>query len=250
MGPADRATDPGAPRSVGPWGPATTIAWGILLFGINSASQVLGLLPGVAAFWAMGLSSDQIHEWATSGLNFSLALLVACPVTVLGCGLFAALRRGPTLTDYFAVKPVSGRTLAAWVVLQAGLSVGISVLNHWLDEPVPEVMVDMMSTAVYLPLLWAAVGVAGPLTEEVFMRGFLYAGLERGPGGRWMAVGVTSVAFALLHAGQYGWFAVAQVGLLGLAFGMARALTGSILVPVVMHIFNNLMALALFDGKG
>jgi membrane protease YdiL (CAAX protease family) len=80
-----------------------------------------------------------------------------------------------------------------------------------------------------------------PLCEETFFRGLLFRGLlaRFGPA---MALGATSVLFALLHR------TVVQTGLmvfLGCYFGLLVWLTGSLWASLIAHGVNNLAVLTL-----
>lgn len=88
--------------------------------------------------------------------------------------------------------------------------------------------------------------------EEVLMRGYLMAYL-----GQWMelwpAVGVSSVIFGLAHLYQGPANAV-RTGVMGLLFGTAYALTGSLWTPILMHAlldaFSGLTAYVALTDSG
>lgn len=91
-----------------------------------------------------------------------------------------------------------------------------------------------------------------PLIEELFFRGFLYPVLAR-RGGVAAAVLLTSVAFTLIHASQLAgaWLPLVILFFVGLAFTLARAWTGSVAVPYLMHLGYNLTLFAgLFVSTG
>ena len=91
-----------------------------------------------------------------------------------------------------------------------------------------------------------------PLIEELFFRGFLYPVLAR-RGGVPAAVLLTSLAFTLIHASQLAgaWLPLVILFFVGLAFTLARAWTGSVAVPYLMHMGYNLTLFAgLFVSTG
>ena len=91
-----------------------------------------------------------------------------------------------------------------------------------------------------------------PVIEELFFRGFLYPVLAR-RGGVPAAVLATSVAFTLIHVSQLAgtWLPLVILFFVGLAFTLARAWTGSVAVPYLMHLGYNLTLFAgLFVSTG
>jgi membrane protease YdiL (CAAX protease family) len=87
--------------------------------------------------------------------------------------------------------------------------------------------------------------IAAPLTEELVFRGCFY-GVLRQVGGRWLAIGVTAVVFALIHG-----HAASIPGLLILAVALALLyeVTGSLWAPLALHaVFNGLSLLGTILG--
>jgi len=77
-----------------------------------------------------------------------------------------------------------------------------------------------------------------PLCEEILYRGLLWGALEKLGAGRWIAAGVTTLVFALLH------FEILRTPLLLVAtipIALARVHTGRLLASVVAHQVNNLL---------
>ncbi len=79
--------------------------------------------------------------------------------------------------------------------------------------------------------------------EEVFFRGALQQVLQRWLGNKHIAVLVTALLFALAHGDVYG--LVPRFGL-GVLLGYLFALSGSIVVNVCTHFFNNAMVVILY----
>lgn len=237
----------GAGGVKGPWGPWMSLLFGFVVFIAYSTAQGVALLPWVLARAAAGASPQALQEAALTGMNLAFATLFGCPILLLACGLLAWARQGPAVAEYLAIRRVRIGPLAGWVVTTALLAVGLSALNHALGRPPPEFIVSSYATAGYMPLFWAAIAVCAPVGEEVLFRGFLFAGLAASRLGQGGTVVATSVLFAVVHGGQYGWMDLAQVGLMGVAFGLARARTGSLVAPVSMHVALNLIALTMYE---
>ena len=88
------------------------------------------------------------------------------------------------------------------------------------------------------PLVFGGVVVA-PLVEEIFFRGFVFAGLKKGYG--WKTAMLTSAArFALIHLRP---LAMPPIFLLGLVFAHLYQRSGSVWPAVILHILVNGLAL-------
>ncbi len=87
-------------------------------------------------------------------------------------------------------------------------------------------------------LLLAGILVA-PVVEELFFRGFLYAGLAQRYTWRRAAV-ITSALFALIHLQP---FAIPPIFILGYIFAYLYRRSGSIWPAVVMHVSTNALGL-------
>jgi len=106
-------------------------------------------------------------------------------------------------------------------------------------------MEGKMTWAMYGTLLFSA-GIAAPIGEEVFFRGFLYNCAKRRFG---IGAGIilSAVVFALIHGGP---IAVVAIVPMGIVLAYAYEKTGSLWVPIVMHAVNNSVAVtAVFLGS-
>lgn len=103
---------------------------------------------------------------------------------------------------------------------------------------VPAALRHVLAGREVLPLdgylSWALIVTIVAVAEESLLRGSLFTVLERRHGTA-IAVAVTSVAFALLHAPVYGWAVVPLDLAVGVWLGALRAVTGSVTAPVIAH---------------
>ena len=83
--------------------------------------------------------------------------------------------------------------------------------------------------------------VAAPLFEEIFFRGFMFAGLQHSRLGPIGAMVLSSLAWAIIHL-QYDLYGITQIFLGGLLLGYARFRSGSIFPAIAMHALMNLIA--------
>jgi len=97
---------------------------------------------------------------------------------------------------------------------------------------------------------WAAVSISAGVCEEFVMRGFLiqyFRGALEGPLhlGLTSAVLLSTLAFGLGHAYQ-GITGVVRTALAGLVFALLTVLSGSLLLPIVLHALADLSALGAY----
>ncbi len=90
--------------------------------------------------------------------------------------------------------------------------------------------------------LACAIVFAAPLTEEIAFRGFLYRGWAASPLGPAGTIVLTSAIWAVMHL-QYETFYLVQIFGLGLVFGWLRWRSGSTLLPLLLHVLVNFIAL-------
>ena len=102
-------------------------------------------------------------------------------------------------------------------------------------------VLESYKNANNLPLLYLGVVFLGPLFEEILFRGFLFKGLQRSFLGGTGAVIISSIIFSIIHI-QYG-FAVIVLLLfpMALLLGYARLKSNSLILPILLHSFNNLL---------
>jgi membrane protease YdiL (CAAX protease family) len=84
--------------------------------------------------------------------------------------------------------------------------------------------------------------VAGPILEELVFRGVAFGLLVRTRLGAGGAVVATALIWSLVHV-QYSAVVIAIIFVSGLVLGLARWRSGSIFLPVAMHMLWNLYAI-------
>lgn len=86
-----------------------------------------------------------------------------------------------------------------------------------------------------------AVGILGPIAEELIFRGWFFGILEKRVGAA-LTIIATAVGWALLHYG-YSFAVIGVIIVDGLILGLARLRTRSVFPPIVMHALYNLYAI-------
>jgi len=160
-----------------PWGFWGTLGLGLLVaaafVGASQLAFVLFLV--LAPAWGIEVSPE---TWRTNGLLWTLSVAFSAPAMLGFTWLFARLRRGIRVGEYLALKRAQTRDVALFCTLLLGWLVLSDHLAVLCRQPVvPEVMLEVYRTAYFPPLLWLALIVGAPISEEIFFRGFLFKGI-------------------------------------------------------------------------
>lgn len=186
---------------------------------------VLGIVPGAVGLLAMLIANITAGGSLPRALGYSWSRLPGGLVH----GAVGAM---------IALPLIFAASIAVQFVYQL---VGF---QHPEAHELLEAMQGSESPVIRLALIGAAVIVA-PLWEELLFRGHLQSlvsgwlsrfGARPGAWPRWIAVVVTSLAFASIHPG----WTTPMIFALSILLGYAYERTGNLWVPIVMH--------ALFNG--
>jgi tetratricopeptide (TPR) repeat protein/membrane protease YdiL (CAAX protease family) len=137
-----------------------------------------------------------------------LTVLVATGVWTLGYFAYA------NLIESITHKPMPDQEIVSWI--KAGMQ-----SSPWLT--------------------FVGIAIAAPIAEEILFRGLLYGALQRWLSPRWTIV-VTAVVFAAVHL-QPVYF-LPLFGL-GLVLGLGRHQSGTLALPVFIHLLNNSISLLI-----
>jgi len=128
------------------------------------------------------------------------------------------------------------------------LALGVQVAQSFLPLPKSMPIQELLKEPAHAWLLTAFGVLVAPFVEEMFFRGFLYPVLARRlPLAA--AVLLTALAFTSIHGPQLAnhWAPLLLLFTVSLAFTLARALTGSVAVPFLMHVgYNSTLFAVLF----
>lgn len=131
------------------------------------------------------------------------------------------------------------------VFLGAFLLLGLAIegLAHLSPAFRTDFMQQVLATSTSTLQLVLGVGIMAPLFEEFLLRGLLQGSL-RHLVDEHLAVAITAGVFALMHM-QYSPAIMLLILPTGVLLGYARSRSGSIWVPVALHILNNLATVFL-----
>jgi membrane protease YdiL (CAAX protease family) len=136
------------------------------------------------------------------------------------------------------VRPPLGLS-ALLLAVYLGWMLGSDALIHWRGpwDWRPWLAVPLAASAMRV----LAVGILGPIAEELLFRGWFFGLLDKRVGPV-LTIVVTGVGWALLHY-DYPWQVIAVIVVDGLLLGLARWKTRSVFPPMVMHALYNLYAI-------
>lgn len=227
--------------------------WATIGLSLVIGSAAVSVQALFAAAWVVALMIGNGAPIATEQLtgdgNFLLySTLVSYPAVIGMMILFIKIRPGNSLREYLDIRKPSVKSLLAWGAWLCGLLILSAVLDPFIQEAPADFMTAMLLTAPR----WLVVGLlvfAAPIVEELFFRGFMFKGIAASTIGGTGAVVLTTLAWVAIHGFQYGWVALLYLALLGTILGMARLKTRSVMVPTVLHIVNNLLAVSAFMAE-
>ncbi|MGG1551633.1 CPBP family intramembrane glutamic endopeptidase [Paenibacillus ferrarius] len=127
--------------------------------------------------------------------------------------------------------------------------IGLSALSIWLAGGVA--FTRLPGSGDQLPALIGGlclfIGVA--VNEELFARGYLQGLAKRQYGARW-GIAISTIVFALLHAKNPGMWSsmmpLLNLLLAGLLFGLCREYSGSLWLPIGLHVSWNFIQGCVF----
>jgi len=166
-------------------------------------------------------------------------LKVVFPLVVIACVFVVArLRRLSWREDLGLIRPPAGES-ALWIAVYVAWMLLTDRLIGWRGPW--DFTVWVQSPLIVNVLRVLAVSFLGPIGEELTFRGFLYGRLARTRLGVVGTIVVLAAAWAAIHT-DYSLPVVLVIFVSGLLLGVARYRTGSVLLPIAMHVVWNLYA--------
>ena len=211
--------------------------------GVASALLIYGaayLLAALVAPRVLGEASGRPDD----GLYRSVFVLIAASAG--GSLLAAAAARRATVRAILSGDAAHAKRPWRWsLALHLPLIVAYQLcvwgvrraVTGAAEDPVAARLLDTAPTIV-LPV--AAIGVVGPIYEELFWRGLVQGALLRMLGSAWPAVLLTSGLFAASHFG-YPPIQLTYMLCFGAYLGFLRHASQSLHVPICLHVAWNLL---------
>ena len=152
------------------------------------------------------------------------------------------------VTDYLALKPFALNVAMGVVGLWLLFAIGTETLTYVLDKDPTAFVDELYASAKPKWLLILTMVVVAPIYEELMFRGILWSAVREqflGKKGIWLATLVTSLLFSIIHL-QYEFYEMSVIFILALLLSYARVKSGSLYLPILLHIINNGIAMWMY----
>jgi len=236
-----------------PWGFWATIAFSLIAFIVMSMIQgivlvVYAMQQGTKFDINDKNFTESINKYALDGDLLGLAEIPSATVGVLLILWFASMRKSISVKQYLHLYWPRIGSILKWLGIMFLVMIGMQIAMTSLGVETPSFMTDVYGSTENKWLLWVAVVIGAPFFEEFLFRGFLFEGLRHSFSkltssavGTTLAVLITSGIWAVIHM-QYGWIEIISIFAIGIALAVARLKTGSLYVPIAMHMMMNFLA--------
>jgi membrane protease YdiL (CAAX protease family) len=240
--------------------PGLEFAMGVALFSmvllVFMLVQFVVMLNGVLAVDpAFGPDASLIDLIRSPGLNALMerylyhgdiiahtALWSGVVGTLLIVGSVYLWKRGG-LVDFLGLRLASVRQFILWTAAFLLLAAVLELLMRMVPSFQTDFMERVLGSSTDRVLLAVGVGLMAPLFEEFLLRGLLLGSIRHITDAH-SAVALSAGVFTLMHL-QYSWTVMLLILPLGVVLGYARVKSGSIWVPVLLHVINNMATVLL-----
>jgi uncharacterized protein len=224
----------------------TIIPWLLLVV-------VLQTIPGTSS-GASGARKLAPAADILGGIIFLLFTAIVEGAFLLAPLIISIRSRAPGTTWYGALRALGLRSTRFWpavgwvifgliVVYVVTIIYGVLIQTfHWSLQTNGDALVQEARTMPFT-VIGALIGavVIAPFCEEIFFRGFLFAGLLRGMTVLWATL-ISTALFTIVH-GDIG--SAVPLFAIGLMLAVIRWRTGSIWPGMALHMLNNAIASVL-----
>jgi uncharacterized protein len=221
----------------------TIVPW-LLLLGLSQASTPAAVGSGTGGRLAPAVD-------ILGGIIFLLFTAVVEGAFLLAPLIVAVRSRTPGTTRWGSLLALGLRTTPllpalGWILLGLivviAVTIGYGLLVQVFHLPLQTNAETLTNEAKTMPftVLGALIGAVfiAPFCEEIFFRGFVFAGLLRGTNVVWATL-VATVLFTLVH-GDIG--SAVPLFVIGLMLAVIRWRTGSVWPGIGLHMLNNAIA--------
>lgn len=257
-GPEQRSPERFQPTYVRP--PGLEFAMGVALFGmvimvfflIQSGVFISGVLRHSPDLMAEGFSfsllSDPRMKERMSDLAFNGDLMAQMAIwggaiCILLIILSVRLWKRSQTNAFLGLRIPHWKQVLLWLGVFIALGLMTELLAHLSPAFRTDFMTKVISSTTDLFWLVLGVGIIASLFEELLLRGLLFGSI-RHMFDEHTAVALTAGVFAVMHM-QYDPAVMLLILPMGIVLGYARARSGSIWVPVLLHTLNNLLTVLL-----
>ena len=174
-------------------------------------------------------------------LDAKLMIICLTANSIAVLALFFLMRWTQVSRSYVRSRPWA---VLFWCALAAA---GAVIPSTWLQEQMPELPnFAEQEFDMILKDRWGylAVGLLAPVCEELVFRGAVLRSLLRWAGHHWVAIAISALLFALVHANPAQ---MPHAFVIGLLLGWLYYRTDSVVPGVVYHWVNNSIAYVVYN---
>ena len=197
---------------------------------------------------------DIFYLGSNNGTIVSVSIIVSLLILTVLSVVIIRIRRGNS-RHYLALKPFSLALGIGMFGLLLLFMIASQALTYWLDKAPSDFVDPLYQSVSSVWLLVLAMVIIAPIYEELVFRGLLWKAIseqfaeqsskQSDAKGVIIASVLTSLIFAVIHL-QYGLYEISTIVVLALIFCYARYKSGSLLLPILLHIINNGAAMWLY----
>ena len=211
----------------------------------RAARVALATVVGVVGFYAFAaLVRTAATHFGAGKLGAHAGLKLA--LVALSLAVWAAMRRSFRSMGFARSRPI-GRGAWRWYALAALGMGGATIAMILSDARHP------LTAGTSFPQIILSVWVLSSVSEEIFVRGLLQSSMAGADGldlGSPLVVAASALAFSAMHLSLIwsgaGWLGGGPIVLATFVVGWSaaelRARTGSLLHPILVHVFGNVIA--------
>ena len=201
------------------------------IFFVNAVAIIAGVILQKVNYWDV----TPLSELTTSML---IQFIICFPIVVL---IGSKVVKQP-IRPLFAKPDATPGKIVKWSIIAIGTAQLIGMIFNIIFNIIQQQTGTELNAVTFLPnanttdrvVLFVIIAFIGPVLEEIIFRGISLTPHIRF--GQWFAVIVTGLLFGLYHVNYVQIFSAM---VMGVAFGFLALKTRSIVVPVLVHIFNN-----------
>lgn len=252
--PEKRSPEDYQPTFVRP--PGLEFAMGVALFAVvlmvfflvQSGVFISGVLRHSPDLMAEGFSLDllsdprmeeRMNELVHNGDLVAQEALwsgVVCTLLIL---LTVHLWKRQHMRHFLGLGAPRWTQFVKWLGVFILLGLAIEALAHLSPAFRTDFMGKVINSTTDLLWLYLGVGLMAPLFEEFLLRGLLFGSI-RHMADEHTTVALTAGVFTLMHM-QYDLTIMLLILPMGIVLGYSRSRSGSIWVPVALHVLNNMV---------
>ena len=188
------------------------------------------------------INRDTINQLFSNGDVIATSFIILLPLMVALLVFVVKVRRKKEFFEYLAFNKVQLKTLLFWLLAAFTLLIIDGFINYLTDQPVSQWVTNAYQSSNNYLLLFMGMVIFGPITEELLFRGYVFRAWTESRLGLYASIILISLLWAGIHL-QYDLYEMSMIFTLGLLLCWSRVKTGSLLTPITIHIFWNLISL-------